>query len=43
MLKEFKNVNVNYEADALVEINGKKYKIHDCIEGEDILVEGERS
>ena len=39
MLKEFKNVNVNYEADALVEINGKKYKIHDCIEGEDILVE----
>ena len=39
MLKEFKNVNVNYEADAIVEINKKKYKIHDCVEGEDILVE----
>lgn len=41
MLKEFKNINVNYEADALVEINNKKYKIHDCVEGEDILVETE--
>lgn len=41
MLKEFKNVHVNYEADAIVEINQKKYKIHDCIEGEDILVETE--
>ena len=40
MLKEFKNVNVNYEADALVEINGKKYKIHDCIEGEWEFPEG---
>lgn len=41
MLKEFKNVHVNYEADAIVEMNQKKYKIHDCIEGEDILVETE--
>ena len=39
MLKEFKNVSVNYEADAIVEIKEKKYKIHNCIEGEDILVE----
>ena len=41
MLKEFKSVSVNYEADAIVEINNKSYKIHDCIEGEDILVETE--
>ncbi|MCM1131582.1 MAG: 23S rRNA (uracil(1939)-C(5))-methyltransferase RlmD [Roseburia sp.] len=41
MLKEFQNVKVNYEADALVEIRDKTYKIHDCIEGEDILVETE--
>ncbi|MDE5546670.1 MAG: 23S rRNA (uracil(1939)-C(5))-methyltransferase RlmD, partial [Anaeroplasmataceae bacterium] len=41
MLKEFHNVKVNYEADALVEIQDKTYKIHDCIEGEDILVETE--
>lgn len=41
MLKEFKNVKVNYEADAIVEINHKEYRIHDCIEGEDILVETE--
>lgn len=39
MLKEFKNVSVNYEADAIIEINDKKYKIHDCVDGEDILVE----
>lgn len=39
MLKEFKNVEVNYEADALVQIDGKKYKIHDCIEAEDIVVD----
>lgn len=39
MLKEFRNVKVNYEGDALVEFNQKTYKIHDCIEGEDILVE----
>lgn len=41
MLKEFKNVKVNYEADAIVEIQNKKYKIHGCIEGEDIVVETE--
>ena len=41
MHKEFKNVEVNYEADALVEIENKKYKIHGCIAGEDILVETE--
>ncbi|MDE7213219.1 MAG: 23S rRNA (uracil(1939)-C(5))-methyltransferase RlmD, partial [Anaeroplasmataceae bacterium] len=41
MLKEFQNVKVNYEADALVEIKDKTFKIHDCIEGEDILVETE--
>ncbi|MDE6661102.1 MAG: 23S rRNA (uracil(1939)-C(5))-methyltransferase RlmD [Anaeroplasmataceae bacterium] len=41
MLKEFQNVKVSYEADALVEIKDKTYKIHDCIEGEDILVETE--
>ncbi|MDE7095592.1 MAG: 23S rRNA (uracil(1939)-C(5))-methyltransferase RlmD, partial [Anaeroplasmataceae bacterium] len=41
MLKEFQNVKVSYEADALVEIKDKIYKIHDCIEGEDILVETE--
>ncbi len=41
MLKEFKNVKVNYEADAIIDIGGKSYKIHDCIEGEDILVETE--
>ena len=41
MIKEFQNVKVNYEADALVEIKDKTYKIHDCIEGEDILVETE--
>ena len=39
MLKEFHNVKVNYEADALVEDRNKEYKIHGCIEGEDILVE----
>ena len=39
MLKEFKNVSVNYEADAIIEINDKKYKIHDCVDGEDILVD----
>lgn len=37
-VKEFHNVKVNYEADALIEIENKTYKIHDCIEGEDILV-----
>lgn len=41
MLKEFQNVKVSYEADALVEIKDKTYKIHDCIEGEDILVDTE--
>lgn len=41
MLKEFQNVKVNYEADALVEIKNKTYKIHNCIEGEDVLVETE--
>lgn len=39
MLKEFKNVSVNYEGDAVIELNRKKYKIHDCIAGEDILVQ----
>lgn len=39
MLKEFKNVCVNYEADAIIENHNKEYKIYDCIEGEDILVE----
>ena len=39
MLKEFKNVSVNYEGDAVIEFNRKKYKIHDCIAGEDILVQ----
>lgn len=38
MLKEFKNVSVNYEGDAIVKIDGKEYKIHDCILGEDIVV-----
>ena len=37
MLKEYKNVKVNYEADAIIEINTKEYRIHDCIDGEDIL------
>lgn len=41
MLKEFKNISVNNESDAIVEIDSKKYKIHDCVEGEDILVETE--
>ena len=41
MLKEFKNVTVNYEGDALIKINDKQYKIPGCIEGEDILVETE--
>ncbi|MDE5714987.1 MAG: 23S rRNA (uracil(1939)-C(5))-methyltransferase RlmD [Anaeroplasmataceae bacterium] len=41
MLKNFSNVRVNYEADAIVEINHKDYRIHGCIEGEDILVETE--
>ena len=41
MLKEFKNVTVNYEGDALIKINDKLYKIPGCIEGEDILVETE--
>ena len=38
-MPEFKNVKVDYFGDALVEINGKKYKIHDLVEGEDILVD----
>ena len=38
-LKEFKNVSVGYYPDAEVEINNKKYKIHDVILGEDILVD----
>ena len=29
MLKEFKNVTVNYEGDALIKINEKLYKIVD--------------
>ncbi len=37
--KEFQHVKVNYEGDAVVEINQKKYKIHGCIEDEDILVD----
>ena len=41
MLKEYKNVKVNYEADAIIEINTMEYRIHDCIDGEDILVETE--
>lgn len=39
MLKEFHNVKVNYESDAVVSIDNKEYKIHGCIEGEDILVD----
>ena len=27
MLKEFKNVTVNYEGDALIKIDDKQYKI----------------
>ena len=27
MLKEYKNVKVNYEADAIIEINTKEYRI----------------
>lgn len=38
-LKEFKNVSVGYYPDTEVELNNKKYKIHDVIQGEDILVE----
>lgn len=38
-LKEFKNVKVGYIPDALVEIDKKKYKIHDVIDNEDILVD----
>lgn len=38
MIKEFKNVKVNYEADAIIKINDKEYKIHDCVDDEDILV-----
>ncbi len=38
MIKEFKNVSVNYEADAIIKINDKEYKIHDCVDNEDILV-----
>ena len=38
-LKEFKNVSVGYIPDCEVEIDKKKYKIHDVIDGEDILVD----
>ena len=38
-LKEFKNVKVGYIPDCEVEIDKKKYKIHDVIDGEDILVD----
>ena len=38
-LKEFKNVSVGYIPDTEIELNKKKYKIHDVINGEDILVD----
>ena len=38
-LKEFKNVSVGYIPDTEIELNNKKYKIHDVIQGEDILVD----
>lgn len=38
-LKEFKNVSVGYIPDTEIELNKKKYKIHDVIDGEDILVD----
>lgn len=41
MIKKFSHVSVDYGADAIVEIKNKEYKIHGCIEGEDILVETE--
>ena len=41
MLKEFKNVNVDYIPDTSVEINNKKYLIHGVIQGEDIIVDTE--
>lgn len=41
MLKEFKNVTVNYEGEALIKEKNKLYKIPGCIDGEDILVEME--
>ena len=35
----FENVKVGYVPDAKVEINGKKYLIHNCIDGETIKVD----
>ena len=33
MLKEFKNVTVNYEGEALIKEKDKLYKIPGCIDG----------
>ena len=41
MIKTFKNVKVGYLPSTEVEINGKKYLIHNVIDGEDIEVETE--
>ena len=37
MLKEFKNVIVNYEGDALIKINDKQYKIPGCTYTDDCI------
>jgi 23S rRNA (uracil1939-C5)-methyltransferase len=42
-LKEFKNVSVGYIPDTEIELNKKKYKIHDVINGEDILVDTDKN
>ncbi len=41
MEKEFKNIQVGFIPDCVVEINNKKYLIHDVIDQEDILVSTE--
>ena len=38
MNKEFKNVSTNYVSDTEINVNNKKYIIHNVIDGEDILV-----
>ena len=38
MTKEYKNVSANYLSDTEINVNNKKYIIHNVIDGEDILV-----
>ena len=41
MIKRFNNVKVGYIPSTEVEINNKKYLIHNVVDGEDIEVETE--